>query len=176
MRPRRKYKYTPKFLQTAEEWITKNGLMEFGGALFKDYLAAMGINHTSHYNWEKDYKEYRDMLERAKENYRKSTTRELFGTLKEAALGGYRENTTEDVEYKPNPNNPEKPMIAKKRTHKDKKYVQPSVSAAIFLLTNLDPESFINRLRSDVVVKETTAKELSQEEAIEFLKNLEDNC
>ena len=168
------YKLNDKFLQVAEEWIIQHGLQEFGGALLKDYIKEMGIDYVTHYNWMREQKVYNSMVERAKELYRKVHTKKLFNTLMEAAEGGYRENTTEDTEYKPNPNNPEKPMIAKKRTHKDKKFYQPNVAAAIFLMTNLDPESFINRQRSDVVVKESVAPQLSQEEARDLLKRLEE--
>lgn len=157
---RRASKFTPRLLAIAEEWIAEHGLLEFGGAMLTDYCAALGIHHKSHYGWIKVHKEYAEMLERAKATYRRTHTKKLYNTLMEAASGYYRENSTEDVEYKPSPSNPEKPIIAKKRVHKDKKWVNPSIAAAIFLLTNLDPEHFSNHQRNDVTIHRDTEAEI----------------
>lgn len=168
-------KYTPRLLAVAEEWVAKNGLMEFGGALLGDYCAFLGINYKSHYNWLKDHKEYVAMLDRAKDTYLKAHTKKLYDTLMEAATGYYRENSTEDAEFKPHPQNPEKPVIAKKRTHKENKWVNPNVAAAIFLLTNIDPDHFSNRQRNDISVRRDTEEDnMSLDEIREELKRLEE--
>lgn len=172
---RKPYKLTANFLKVIEEWIIEHGLMEFGGVTVLEYCKEMGIDPKTHYNWMNEVKIYRDTIEKAKELYRKTHTKKLFGSLMESALGGYREDVRENTEFKPNPQNPDKPMIAKKMTYKNKRYQSPNTAAAIFLLTNLDPESFINRQHSDVVVKESVAPQLSQQEAIELLKKLEED-
>lgn len=168
-------KFNTRFLKAAEEWISENGLMQFGGAKLKDYCEAMGIHNVSHYNWLRDKPEYVIMIDNAIETYRHAHTQKLYNALMEQALGGFRENTTEDVDYKPNPQDPSKPMIAKKRTHREKRYVKGDTAAAIFLITNLDPKSFVNRQRTDMNmnIKQSDVKELSIDEAREFLSNLE---
>lgn len=169
-------KYTPEFLKVAEEWITKNGLIQFGGATLKRYCSELGVHNVSHYNWLRDHPEYKEMIANSVEAYRQTHTIELFDSLMDAARGGYKENYVEDVDYKPNPNNPEKPMIAKKRTHKEKKYIPPNVAAAIFLITNLDPQNFVNSQKTDVNVHKEPPRELSMEEAQNLIKQLENGC
>lgn len=166
-------KYNAKLLQIAEEWITENGLMTFGGKELYVYCNAMGFNSRSHYNWLEQHPEYKEMIDRAVSNFRIRSTNKATNALWEAAIGGYKENEVTDIQYKPDPNNPNKPIISGQKTHKEKKWHQPSVAALIFLLTNLDPVSFVNRMRNDVTVKNTAAKSLSMEEAQAFLKKLE---
>lgn len=166
-------KLNAKMIQVAEEWITEHGLMQFGGALMKDYFSAMGIDPKSHYTWMQKSSEYADMVERSLELYRKNHAKKLFGTLMEAATGGWHECETDDITYRPDPSNPQKPMISKRRTQKDKRWHAPNVAAAIFLLTNLDPENFVNRQRSDVVAKVEQQPEMTMEEALAELERLE---
>lgn len=170
----KKFKYNEKFHKIAEEWIKENGLMLFGGAPLGEYCKAMGIHITSHYNWLERFPEYKMMIDESIEYYRVTHTRKLFNALLDSALGGYRENVVEDTEYKPNPQNPDKPMIAKKKTHKEKRYHSANTAAAIFLISNLSPECFINRQRSDINIKDTQVRQLSMEQAQEFLKKLEE--
>lgn len=175
MNKHKNQKYTPKLLEAAKEWIMINGLMLFGGAPLGEYCKAMGIHTKSHYNWLKQFSEYRQLIDECTEYYRQNNTKKLYNALLESALGGYRENTVEDVEYKPNPANPEKPMIAKKKTHKEKRYYKSDTGAAIFLISNLCPENFINRQRSDVNIKETQVRQLSIDEARQLIQSLEEN-
>lgn len=167
-----KQKYTPLLLKAAEEWIKENGLIEFGGAPLLEYAKAMGIHPTSHYNWLNTHKEYADLVERCVEYHRQCNVRKVANAMLDAAVGGYRENIVEDVEYKPNPNNPDKPMIARKRTHKEKKWYQPNTASGCFMLTNLAPDKFQNRQRSEVNVKSTEVRELSVEEAQDLIRKL----
>lgn len=166
-------KYTPEFFKAAEEFITKNGLIQFGGATLKSYCSSLNIHNVSHYNWLRDHPEYKEMVDRAVENFRQTNSVEIFNSLLDAAKGGYKENFTEDVDYKPNPQNPDKPMIARKRTHKEKKYVAPNVAAGIFLLTNLDAGNFVNSQKADVNVRKEPPRQLSMEEAQNLIKQLE---
>lgn len=167
------YKYNAKLLKIAREWIEQNGLVHYGGASIKKYSEFLGIHPTSHYNWLERYPEYVEMIEQAVETYRVNSAQRLYNALYETALGGYRENSTEDIEYKPNPKEPSKPMIAKKRTHKEKKYFKPDTTAAIFLISNLNPKDFANRYRTEVDAKVKKKEELSREAILEELERLE---
>ena len=142
-----------------EAFITKHGLITFGGAKLKDYCEQMGIDEKSHRNWKKQHKEYAEAIERAVEAYKATHTRTLFGTLMEAAQGGERTVEEEHTDYRPNPQNPSQPQIRKQTRTKKKIYVQPNVVAAIFLLCNLDPEHFRNRQQNDISIKKPEAEE-----------------
>lgn len=170
-------KYKSELVKHAEQWISEHGLIEYGGAKLKDYCEQMGIDEKSHRNWKKAHKEYKEAIERAKENFKATHTRKLFGTLMEAAIGGERTVSDEHTEYRPNPRNPEQPVIHKQVRNKRTIYVSPNVVAGIFLLCNLDPEHFQNRQQNDVSIKkpdtneEMTPEEISAE--IERLKMFE---
>ena len=74
---------------------------------------------------------------------------------------GYEREETE-TEYRPNPANPNQPIITKLK--KKKVFYQPNVGAGIFLLTNLDPEHYQNRQNSNIAVKSSDEKEMTLEE------------
>lgn len=169
-------KYKPQTLAVAEEFIKTNGLMLYGGAALGDYCATLGVGYRTHYNWLERFPEYVAMIERCQEYWRQKSVKNLVNALMDSALGGFRENVVEDVEYKPNPTNPDKPMIARKRTHKEKKFYKGDTGAACYLLNNLAPDQFQNRFRNDVNVKEAQIKELSVEEAQKLIKSLEEGC
>lgn len=166
-------KYNAKLVKLARGFIEEHGLIQFGGASVREYSKFLGINPASHYKWLDKYPEYVEMIENAVEVYRLNHTKKLYDALMDAALGGYHETSTEDVEYKPNPEDVSKPMIARKRTHKDKKYFKPDTAAAIFLMTNLNPKDFTNRYRTEVDAKVERKEEMSREEMLEELARLE---
>ena len=171
-------KYSLKKCQECEAFIAQHGLIEYGGVKLKDYLAQMGFDEKTHRNWKKIHPEYKNAVENGKETYKTNHTRELFGTLMEAAKGGERTVTTEHTEFRPDPNNPENAIIRKQVRDKKTIYIQPNVAAAIFLLTNLDPEHFKNRQQNDVSIKkpetetEMTIDEINAE--IDRLKMLDE--
>lgn len=146
-------KYSIKKCQECEAFISEHGLIEYGGTKLKDYLQQMGFDEKTHRNWKKLHPEYKEAVERGKESFKNKHTRELFGTLMEAAKGGERTVISEHTEYRPDPNNPENAIIRKQVRDKKTVYVQPNVVAAIFLLCNLDPEHFKNRQQNDISIK-----------------------
>ena len=113
--------------------------------------------------------EFREAINRAKEHFKSKLTHDLTVSLAEAAKGYEREET--ETEYVPNPNGNGSPTIRKMR----KKHVhyQPNVAAAIFLLTNLDPEHYQNRQRSDMVIKKDEEKQMTIEEINAEIARLE---
>lgn len=146
-------KYSQKMLETCRQWIAEHGLIEYGGAMMKDYCAMLGIHDKSHRNWLRDYPEYAQMIEEAKEQFKRSHTKMLFNTLMEAAIGGEHEVEEEHTDYRPDPANGNRPMIVAMKRHKKKIFQAPNVAAGIFLLCNLDPEHFRQRQSNDVTLK-----------------------
>jgi len=132
-----------------EEWIAENGLIEYGGAKLTDYVNAMGIDFKTYYNWLNRHPEYKTAVERGRSRFKDDLGKELVLSLARAAKG-YDAETIETI-YKPNPNQPDKPTI--KEMRKIKRHYPVNVAAAIFLLTNLDPEHYQNRIRNNIDIK-----------------------
>ena len=159
-------KYSQTKIKECEEWIMEHGLMDYGGAKLKDFLAAMGIHHKCYYLWlQKD--EFRAAVERAKLYFKEHLCRDLVQSLADAAKGGERETTEEHIEYRQNPADHTRPIIHRKSVKKSKVFVKPDVAAAIFLLCNLDPEHYQNSQRNDITIKKPTdANEAMTDEEI----------
>lgn len=142
-------RYSPEIVRLTEEWIAENGLHEYGGAKLKELVEYLGIEHKSYYNWLNNHPEYKEAIERGKLRFKESLSKDLIISLARAAKG-YEAEEMQTI-YKPNPANPKEPTI--KEMRKIKKHYPPNVAAAIFLLTNLDPEHYKNRIRNDIDVK-----------------------
>ena len=168
-------KYSQKKVAECEAFIAAHGLINFGGAKLKDYCEQMDIDEKTHRNWKQRYPEYVAALERGEEAFKAGHTRKLFGTLMESALGYDKELVDEHTEYRPNANDPTRPVIRKQIRNKKQVHVQPNVVAGIFLLCNIDPEHFLNRHRNDVTVKKQTDpdEEMSPEALDKELERLE---
>ncbi len=165
-------KKSASLFQRAEEWISKHGLIEYGGAQLQDFCKELGINDKTYRRWLVEEEDFKQAIERAKEFYKQSLTHELHETLSMVATGYEREET--ETEYRPNPKDPNKPTITKMK--KKKVFYQPNVGAAIFLITNLDPEHYQNKQNNNVTLKDDTEKEMTIDEInkeIERLKKIE---
>nr|CAI9750724.1 terminase small subunit [Caudoviricetes sp.] len=165
-------KKSASLFQRAEEWISKHGLIEYGGAQLQDFCKELGINDKTYRRWLVEEEDFKQAIERAKEFYKQSLTHELHETLSMVATGYEREET--ETEYRPNPKDPNKPTITKMK--KKKVFYQPNVGAAIFLITNLDPEHYQNKQNNNVTLKDDTEKEMTIDEInkeIERIKKIE---
>lgn len=162
-------KYSAAKVAQCEEWVKQHGLMEYGGAMLKEFCEEMDIDNKTYYKWMQVKDEFREAINRAKEHFKSKLTHELTVSLAEAAKGYEREET--ETEYIPNPNGSNSPIIRKMK----KKHVhyQPNVAAAIFLLINLDPEHYQNRQRSDMVIKKDEEKQMTIEEINAEIARLE---
>lgn len=166
-------KYKASLVEFAEQWISEHGLMDFGGAKAKDFWKAMGCDAKSYYNWLKKYPEFSEAVERGRERFKIEHTHTLFNTLMQTAIGGEKEVVDETTEYRPNPDDENKPKIVKMIKHKHKIFQRPDVGAAIFLLTNLDPEHWQNKMRNDVAIKKPNSNEdMSLDEIKDEIKRL----
>lgn len=128
-------------MQEAPAWIEENGLGEHGGASIKQFTEAMGIDRATFYKWMKK-PSFSSMIAEAKAMYRAALPNDLIRSLKQAAMGGEYEQVTtvteDDAEGNP-------------RTRETRKNVRqaPNVQAAIFLLTNIEPDEWKNRQSTD---------------------------
>ena len=104
-------KYKNQIIQSAEEWVRKNGLMDYGGGQLKDFIKYLGIDDKTWRKWYAEKEEFRRAIDRAKEDYKRSLAIELHQTLAQAAMGGEHEETT--TEYRPNSKEPDRPTITK---------------------------------------------------------------
>lgn len=167
-------KYSQAKIKECEEWIMEHGLMDYGGAKLKDFLADMGIHHKCYYLWlQKD--EFRAAVERAKQYFKEHLCRDLVQSLADAAKGGERETSEEHIEYRQNPADHTRPIIHRKSVKKSKIFIKPDVAAAIFLLCNLDPEHYQNSQRNDITIKKPTTAEdaMTDEEIAAEIERLE---
>lgn len=167
-------KYNAKMLAECEHWIEENGLIEHGGAKLKDFCRAMCINDRTYRNWlKKDG--FKEAIERGRNVFKNNLSQELVLSLAKSAKGYEVEDMV--TEYRPNTNNQNEPMI--RRMQKTKKHIAPNVAAAIFLLTNIDPEHYQNRQRNDVSFKKNEDQDMSLEEInneIARLDKLDKQC
>lgn len=155
-------KYSPTKIRECAEWVRQNGLMEHGGATVKEYCDAMGINQDTHYEWLKKT-EYSDAIKRAQADYKDSLEETLVDSLVRKARGyDTEEKKTEYVNVDG--------MKKIKRQTTTTKHFQPDTGAAIFLLTNIAPERWKNKINQEhsgevasgltIVVKDEEEKEL----------------
>ncbi len=165
-------KKSASLFKRAEQWIKEHGLIDYGGGQLQDFCAELGINDRTYRRWLVEEEGFRQAIERGREAYKKSLTYELHETLSMTAAGYEREEI--ETEYRPNPNDPNKPTITKMK--KKKVYYQPNIGAAIFLLTNLDPAHYQNKQNNSVTLRDDTEKEMTLDainQEIERLNKIE---
>lgn len=138
-------KYNKRIVNECADWIRTNGLMEYGGAKLKDFLAAFGIDNKTYYGWMRK-SEYSEAIKKAKEEFRVNLKDKIVKSLAKSATG--YEYMQVSTEYENTAS--DKPRI--KKQVKKNIVVDPNVGACIFLLTNLDPEHWKNRQNNDVQV------------------------
>ena len=80
-------KYNPKKIKQCEEWVAENGLMEYGGALMKDFCKHMDIDYKTYKTW-LEREEFKEAIERGKATFKSKLTYELSVSLSQAAKGG----------------------------------------------------------------------------------------
>lgn len=154
-------KYNDKFVSEMVSWVEEHGLMDYGGAKFTDFLRYFKIDDRTYYNWYKKKPEYKQAIDNAKEKYKKALTRDLVTSLATAAKG-YDKDIVE-TEFVPSKGNESKPTIKVQR--KKTLHFMPNIGAAIFLLTNLDPEHYQNRQHTDIGGKIDTKIEIGMVDA-----------
>lgn len=155
-------KYCAEKIQECAKWVEENGLMEYGGAMLKDFAEAMGITQETYFQWMKQ-SEFSEAIKNAKAKFKDGLERKLVVSLAKAATGYeyeevQREGTADNL----------------KKIRKTKKHVQPNIGAGIFLLTNLAPERWKNKISNDIrgEVKTGLTFNVKNEEEKEEIKEL----
>lgn len=164
-------KWTKQMAKNAEAWVTQYGLLEYGGTL-KDFCVSMGISDDTYYRWTdaqgKSYKsEFCEAIKRGQEAYKATLVLTSEKSLLSLIKGA--ETVNERTEYLPDAQG--KPVITKHI--KTKTTEAPNVTAIIFALSNLKSEQWKNRQTAEVKADIKQQKQLSVQEAREFINQIE---
>lgn len=156
-------KYNKKMRTEIAAWVATYGLMDYGGAKKGQLVEHFGIDPTTFDEWMKK-PEFKEAIEKAKDKFKASKAHDLVLTLMQSATGFTYDKEKEHKEFRPNADGSQG-RLTKKVVDKEKGYVPPNVGAAIFLLTNLDPEHFQNRQKNDINIKQDDeAKKMTLDE------------
>ena len=166
-------KWNKDIPRITEEYISKQGLMDYGSTL-ADFCLNLGIARETYYRWTeeggRDYKrDFCDAIKRGKEAYKAKLVAKAEKSLMQLVEGYETEDTR--TEYASDAQG--KPVIIKRVTTKRKE--APNVAATIFALTNLKGEVWKNKQNTDITTNgQSINKQISPEEAKELLKKLEE--
>ena len=136
-------KYSNEKIQECAEWVRIHGLMDYGGATLKGFCKAMDISQEIYYQW-MDKVEFFEAIKNAKADFKASQEERLVESLMNSALGYEAEEVKSEYS---NDLLTGKPKL-KKQT-RTKKHIQPNTGAAIFLLTNIAPDKWKNKLNTE---------------------------
>lgn len=134
-------------IEECEAWVATHGLIDYGGAKLKEFVREMGIDEKTYRLWMKGKPQFKEAIDRAKEVFKQNLSHDLAISLSQAAKGYEHEEV--EQEFRLGPDGQPTPFKLKKK----KIHVQPNIGAAIFLLTNLDPEHYKNRQHNDMIFK-----------------------
>lgn len=164
-------KYSKAKIEECANWVRIHGLMDYGGALLKDFCKAMDIDDDSYYLWMNTKPEFSEAIQKAKADFKATQEERLVESLMQSALG-YEASETK-TEYISDENGNRRP---KKQTV-TKKNVAPNTGAAIFLLTNIAPEKWKNKMNTEhsgeIDASLKIVKPLTKEELKELHRKLE---
>lgn len=148
-------KYNKEKVRQCAIWVEKHGLDQHGGATINSFCKAQDITFETYSKWMQK-NEFSESIKAAREVFRATLANELYQSLKARATGYDTTKTrTEYVEDK-NGN-----VRIKKRTTEEM-HVNGDTQAAIFLLTNVAPETWSNVQKTemaggiDITKKEAT--------------------
>ena len=135
-------KYSKAKIEECANWVRIHGLMDYGGATLKDFCKAMDIEDETYYQWMQK-SEFSEALQKAKEDFKSTQEERLVESLMQSALGYEASETkTEYISDENGNGRPKKQTVTKKN-------VAPNTGAAIFILTNIAPEKWKNKLNTE---------------------------
>lgn len=140
-------KKSAKLTGEIAQWVRENGLIEYGGASIEMLARQFGISRKTHTAWMKSDADYAEAINEAKRLFAENLEKDLVVTLAKSAKGFT--STKRRTEYVSDQNG--RPMIKRQTT--DEVDVPPNVGAAIFLLTNIAPERWKNKLTQSADIK-----------------------
>lgn len=135
-------KYNKEMIRRCADWVSENGLIEYGGAKLIDFCKAFDIDDMTYYRWLEN-SDFSEAIKKAKEKFRESLETDIVKSLANAAKG--HEYTQTQTEYKDVNGSPKIVKQTKKKIR-----VEPNVGAAIFLLTNIAPDRWKNRQQQEL--------------------------
>ena len=143
-------KLTTELTAEIEHWVRENGLKDHGGATLISLCLYFGISDRTFHRWMKR-KEFAEAINSAKQYFADNLERDLVASLAKSAKGySYVKRKTEYTSDK-NGNS-----VIKKQITEDVD-VQPNVGAAIFLLTNIAPERWQNKVQQQADIQGSLA-------------------
>lgn len=143
-------KRTTELTDSILKWVRENGLKDNGGATITSLCRHFGIAEMTFGRWMKR-KDFADAINSAKQHFADNLERDLVASLAKSAKGySYVKRKTEYTSDKNG--NP----VIKKQTTEDVD-VQPNVGAAIFLLTNIAPERWQNKIQQQADIQGSLA-------------------
>lgn len=135
-------------------WVRENGLKENGGATITSLCRHFGIAEMTFGRWMRR-KDFAEAINSAKQYFADNLERDLVASLAKSAKGySYVKRKTEYTSDKNG--NP----VIKKQTTEDVD-VQPNVGAAIFLLTNIAPERWQNKIQQQSDIQGSLALDVT---------------
>ena len=161
-------KYSKAKIEECADWIEQNGLQDFGGATLKEFCQAMGFHHDTYFKWMRKA-EFSEAVTKAKEVFRSSLEKRIVNSLANSALGYEVEEVKSEYV---NDLLTGKPKL--KKQQRTKKHILPNTGAAIFLLTNIAPDKWKNKMNTEHSGEVFThQKPLTKEELKELHNRLE---
>ena len=135
-------KYNSVKIEECAAWVRIHGLQDHGGAMVKDFCREMSISQETYCQWMKQV-EFSEAIKKAKEVYKNGLEKRLVNSLANAAMGYEVEETRSEYVTGKDGN----PVI--KKQIRTSKHIAPNTGAAIFLLTNIAPERWKNKLNTE---------------------------
>lgn len=167
----------------AEAWVERNGLHpQPCGATIRQFCKAMGISDETFRRWQ-DNVEFVEALTRAREKFRATTIVEVENALVKAARGvDFTKEKTEAkaekvVEYDPKTGKKVREYMGEAKVVKatrETMYYPPDIKAAIFVLTNLAPDTWKNKQETAITTPEGMIIRVDNEDQAHRLETLGD--
>lgn len=173
-------------IKEAEAWVERNGLHpQACGATFRLFFEAMGIDQRTYYRWLKNA-DFAEALTRGREKFRITTVRDVENSLVKAAKGyefvkSHAKRQSRKVrEYDPKTGKKVREYYGEPQLveeYREVVTVQPSIEAAKFVLTNMEPEKWKNRqdTRIDGRLNLLESVVVNNEEEKAMIKGLQDS-
>lgn len=136
-------KYSKAKIEECADWVRTHGLMDYGGSTLKGFCRAMDITAETYFQWMKN-SEFSESIQKAKADFKATQEERLVESLMQSAVGYEVEEVKSEYSSDLITGKPK----LKKQT-RVKKHIQPNTGAAIFLLTNIAPEKWKNKLNTE---------------------------
>ena len=162
-------KFSEEKIQECADWVRLNGLMDYGGATLKSFCEAMDIDKQTYFNWLKD-STFSTAIKTAKDEFKANQEKRLVGSLMESALGYDVTETRNEFAADEHGNKRIRKQI------QTKKHIAPNTGAAIFLLTNIAPDKWKNKMNTEHSGEIDTGMTfiVQNEEQKELIKQIKD--